>query len=100
MVGVDSKWRNRAEFLGSREQIVAFLQRKWARELDWPHAPALRPHQRSANQRGQAEISLAARPSPRRSPWARRARFVDDRVSPTCLCTCHLESLDSPAHPP
>ena len=31
----DSKWRNRAEHLESREQIVAFLQRKWARELDY-----------------------------------------------------------------
>jgi uncharacterized protein len=31
----DSKWRNRAEFLESREQIVAFLQRKWAHELEY-----------------------------------------------------------------
>lgn len=32
---VDSTWRNRAEFLQGREAIVAFLQRKWARELDY-----------------------------------------------------------------
>jgi nuclear transport factor 2 (NTF2) superfamily protein len=31
----DSQWRNRAEFLGGREQIEAFLTRKWARELDY-----------------------------------------------------------------
>ncbi len=31
----DSRWRNRAEFLHGREQIVAFLARKWARELDY-----------------------------------------------------------------
>jgi nuclear transport factor 2 (NTF2) superfamily protein len=31
----DSRWRNRAEFLQGREAIVAFLQRKWARELDY-----------------------------------------------------------------
>lgn len=31
----DSHWRNRAEFLQGREAIVAFLQRKWARELDY-----------------------------------------------------------------
>jgi nuclear transport factor 2 (NTF2) superfamily protein len=31
----DSVWRNRAEFLSGREAIVAFLQRKWARELDY-----------------------------------------------------------------
>lgn len=31
----DSKWRNRAEFLEGREAIVAFLTRKWARELDY-----------------------------------------------------------------
>ena len=31
----DSRWRNRAEFPVGREQIVAFLTRKWARELDY-----------------------------------------------------------------
>ena len=31
----DSRWRNRAEFLSGREAIVAFLRRKWARELDY-----------------------------------------------------------------
>jgi nuclear transport factor 2 (NTF2) superfamily protein len=31
----DSVWRNRAEFLTGREAIVAFLTRKWARELDY-----------------------------------------------------------------
>jgi uncharacterized protein len=32
---VDSHWRNRAEFLNGREEIVAFLYRKWTRELDY-----------------------------------------------------------------
>ena len=32
---VDSQWRNRAEFPRGREEIVAFLTRKWARELDY-----------------------------------------------------------------
>jgi len=32
---VDSRWRNRAEFIVGREQIVVFLSRKWARELDY-----------------------------------------------------------------
>jgi nuclear transport factor 2 (NTF2) superfamily protein len=31
----DSQWRNRAEFVNGREQIVAFLTRKWNRELDY-----------------------------------------------------------------
>ncbi len=31
----DSRWRNRAEFLQGRSEIVAFLTRKWARELDY-----------------------------------------------------------------
>ena len=31
----DSHWRNRAEFLRGRPQIISFLQRKWARELDY-----------------------------------------------------------------
>lgn len=32
---VDSRWRNRAEFVNGREEIVAFLRRKWTRELDY-----------------------------------------------------------------
>jgi nuclear transport factor 2 (NTF2) superfamily protein len=32
---VDSKWRNRSEFLEGRETIEAFLTRKWTRELDY-----------------------------------------------------------------
>jgi nuclear transport factor 2 (NTF2) superfamily protein len=42
---LDSQWRNRAEFITGRDQIEAFLSRKWARELDyrlikevWVHA--------------------------------------------------------------
>jgi nuclear transport factor 2 (NTF2) superfamily protein len=31
----DSAWRNRAEFFQGREAIVAFLTRKWAKELDY-----------------------------------------------------------------
>ena len=30
-----SKWRNRSEFLKGRAEIVAFLQRKWAKELEY-----------------------------------------------------------------
>ena len=32
---VDSYWRNRAEFVRGRAEIVAFLTRKWARELEY-----------------------------------------------------------------
>jgi len=32
---LDSEWRNRAEFIQGREQIQAFLRRKWKRELDY-----------------------------------------------------------------
>ncbi|ESX00722.1 nuclear transport factor 2 family protein [Mesorhizobium sp. M0179] len=31
----DSTWRNRAEFVSGRNEIVSFLTRKWARELDY-----------------------------------------------------------------
>ena len=31
----DSQWRNRAEFVTGREQIVGLLTRKWTRELDY-----------------------------------------------------------------
>jgi nuclear transport factor 2 (NTF2) superfamily protein len=31
----NSRWRNRAEFFEGRRAIVEFLQRKWARELDY-----------------------------------------------------------------
>ena len=32
---VDSRWRNRSEFITGRAQITAFLARKWDRELDY-----------------------------------------------------------------
>ena len=32
---VDSRWRNRSEFVNGRQEIVAFLRRKWAKELDY-----------------------------------------------------------------
>ena len=38
VVGVyteDTRWRNRAEFPVGREEVKAFLRRKWARELDY-----------------------------------------------------------------
>ena len=31
----DSQWRNRTEFFRGRDQIHAFLRRKWAKELDY-----------------------------------------------------------------
>ncbi|GGI54619.1 nuclear transport factor 2 family protein [Oxalicibacterium solurbis] len=32
---VDTKWRNRAEFIKNRDEAQAFLARKWAKELDY-----------------------------------------------------------------
>jgi len=32
---IDSRWRNRSEFANGRQEIVAFLKRKWAKELDY-----------------------------------------------------------------
>jgi uncharacterized protein len=31
----DSEWRNRVEFIHGRDEIKAFLKRKWAKELDY-----------------------------------------------------------------
>jgi nuclear transport factor 2 (NTF2) superfamily protein len=31
----DCYWRNRAEFLHGRAEVLAFLKRKWAKELDY-----------------------------------------------------------------
>jgi nuclear transport factor 2 (NTF2) superfamily protein len=31
----DSRWRNRSEFVNGRPEIVAFLTRKWSKELDY-----------------------------------------------------------------
>mgnify|MGYP000883616675 FL=1 len=31
----DSLWHNRGEFIKGRKEIVAFLKRKWAKELDY-----------------------------------------------------------------
>ena len=32
---IDSRWRNRSEFMSGRNEIIDFLSRKWARELDY-----------------------------------------------------------------
>jgi uncharacterized protein len=32
---VDSRWRNRAEFINGRQEIIQFLTCKWNRELDY-----------------------------------------------------------------
>jgi len=37
----DSRWRNRAEFLQGRDAILEFLERKWARELEYRLAKEL-----------------------------------------------------------
>jgi len=31
----DSRWRNRSEFIQGRDQILQFLKRKWAKEVDY-----------------------------------------------------------------
>lgn len=40
----DTQWRNRAEFPVGRDQVHAFLQRKWTRELDYRLIKALWAH--------------------------------------------------------
>ena len=32
---IDTGWRNRSEFINGREEVKAFLQRKWLKELDY-----------------------------------------------------------------
>ncbi|HEX6546075.1 MAG TPA: nuclear transport factor 2 family protein [Bryobacteraceae bacterium] len=32
---VDSRWRNRSEFINGRTEIIEFLKRKWTKELDY-----------------------------------------------------------------
>ena len=32
---IDSRWRNRAKFINGRNEIIAFLSRKWVEELDY-----------------------------------------------------------------
>jgi hypothetical protein len=32
---IDTQWRNRSEFLSGREEVIAFLKRKWAQELNY-----------------------------------------------------------------
>ena len=32
---IDSEWRNRTDFINGRDEIVAFLTKKWEKELDY-----------------------------------------------------------------
>ena len=38
---VDSNWRNRSEFVNGRQDIVAFLTRKWSKEVEYRLAKEL-----------------------------------------------------------
>ncbi|MGZ3765844.1 MAG: nuclear transport factor 2 family protein [Mucilaginibacter sp.] len=32
---IDTEWRNRTDFINGSDEVVAFLKRKWAKELDY-----------------------------------------------------------------
>src|ERR1700675_4565182 len=32
---IDSRWRNRSEFINGRNEIIVFLSRKWAKEMHY-----------------------------------------------------------------
>ncbi len=32
---IDTEWRNRTDFINGREEVKAFLKRKWEKELDY-----------------------------------------------------------------
>ena len=32
---IDTEWRNRTEFINGRQEVVAFLQKKWQKELNY-----------------------------------------------------------------
>ena len=32
---LDTEWRNRSEFINGREEVRAFLEKKWEKELDY-----------------------------------------------------------------
>src|ERR1700709_210180 len=32
---IDTEWRNRTEFINGRDEVVAFLKRKWEKEQDY-----------------------------------------------------------------
>lgn len=32
---IDTEWRNRSQFINGREEVVAFLQKKWESELEY-----------------------------------------------------------------
>ncbi len=43
----DSRWRNRDEFITGRQEIVAFLERKWSHELEYRLVKELWTHDQS-----------------------------------------------------
>uniref|UniRef100_A0AAU3H3J0 Nuclear transport factor 2 family protein n=1 Tax=Streptomyces sp. NBC_01401 TaxID=2903854 RepID=A0AAU3H3J0_9ACTN len=43
----DSRWRNRSEWVTGRQEIIGFLTRKWARELDYRLVKELWAHEGS-----------------------------------------------------
>ena len=56
---IDSRWRNRSEFINGRMEIIAFLSRKWARELDYRSSGTMGVHRLS--HRGTLRLRMARR---------------------------------------
>ncbi len=54
----DSHWRNRAEFITGRDEIEAFLTRKWQREFDYALRKELWAY---ADDRGPLSLRMARR---------------------------------------
>ena len=83
---IDSRWRNRAEFLQGRAAIEAFLTRKWARELDYRLIKELWAFARQSHRRA-FRLRMARRLRPlvsqlrQRELGVRRARADAPRIA-------------------
>ncbi len=65
----DSVWRNRAEFIRGRDEIVQFLERKWAKELDYSR-PLAFSRSNGFRESPPEEITYVQLASPQREPSA------------------------------
>src|SRR6267378_3753704 len=72
-----SRWRNRAEFVVGREQIVAFLrQRELGVRCAGVDDGTSCVHQRRAHPRGRPQVLLASRPATGRPPRLEQLRLL------------------------
>jgi nuclear transport factor 2 (NTF2) superfamily protein len=94
---LDSRWRNRSEFVNARQDIIAFLARKWAKDRKYSWALGRRPDDHP----GPWALARRSRhsPNPHLADDAQRRisnQKRDKDAGETCRKSCQIGQATNP----